>query len=567
MKNSVEEANNFRDSSAALGTGAKQAKVNHAGDGVEVLSSRFTILKQVGDSPSARFYLARDNHSQPANLVFIKALHRDVVKDPTELVSFLLEARAAAKLSHDNIARARGGEQIGGTHFYIVEHIAGAETLRELLDQKGWLDIDQATRLAHELADALKCAHESGILHLEIEPNKILLDSSGKATLTGFGVDAKKQFEWAHRKRSANSSFAYLSPEQLDGSQVDQRSDLYSLGVTLYEALTDRLPVNAESASQMKQKIATQKVQPPHLLRTDVPVALSSVVTRLISKNPSERFQDAASLKSALSELLNPVSRQPAIQDRPRYEAIQDEWDYTHTRELASEPARSARASNASLLQQSPISADGGAQNNDMEREKNEVRQSASPERAAVPALAPPQSVIDKAEKKALEDERISGEHFAPEMKRLKASGSPLPMRLALLAALLVAVIAISFLVFRYRSSQRVEGAQASDQSTADTSGAEVDAKEPAPVESKQSDPNGDQASTDKQPDSTQQHPMNLDVSNTDTSSMGLGASVRSRTGSARASVRQPRKYILKNQKAARRNRARLWGRNIYKRR
>jgi serine/threonine protein kinase len=557
MKNTVEEASNFRDASVSTGIAARQAMQDYSGDGTEALSSRFTILKQVGESASARFYVARENHTRSTDLVNLKVLRRDVVKDPTELVSFLLEARAAARLSHENIIKARGPEQIGSTHFYVVEHKAGAQTLRDLLDQKGWLDIDRAVRLATQIADALVCAHASGILHLEVEPNKVLIDSDDKATLTGFGVDARKQFEWAHRKRSGNCSFAYLSPEQLDNGFVDQRSDLYSLGVTLYESLTDRLPFNAENANQIKQKIAAQRAQPPHLLRSDVPKELSSIVTRLISKNPAERFQDAASLKYALAKLLGPVNPQSPALNQSAQEAIQAETDYTHTRELASEPAPAARSNGAPRSQQPVIaSADGG--------EKKEIEQSARFEPPPLARVAPSRKEIHEADPKAVRDERIPSQHSGPLIRTLDSAGSPLPARVALFTAILVAVIAVSVLAYRNRLSGRIGG----QQSTVNPAAANVEGKDSAPDESRLSKTESEQSSNVRQPKAARRHTKKSGVSNAVTPSMESETNLPTQIKNAGPSVAKPRRNNLR--KKARRvagYRARAAARNIYKRR
>ncbi|MFP5261535.1 MAG: serine/threonine protein kinase [Blastocatellia bacterium] len=573
MKNTVEEANNFRDAGAPSSMAARQAKDDRAGSGMEALSARYSVLKQIGESFNTRLYLARENHSQSANLVILKVLHHDVVKDPTELVSFLLEARAAARLSHDNIIKARGAEQIGSTHFYVLEHKAGTQTLRERLNQKGWLDIDQAIRLANQLADALKYAHESGVLHLEIEPDKVLVDADGGATLTGFGVDARKQFEWAHRKRSSKCSFNYLSPEQLDHGLVDRRSDLYSMGVTLYEALTDRLPFNAESAEQMKRRIATQKPQPPHLLRSDIPAALSGIVTRLISKNPAERFQDAASLQYALGELLNPAPRQPARAEQPsreplrqaavEQESAQDEFDYTHTRELASEPARSARIKNAALSRQSQVS-DAGVEKKEVE--KKEADQPARYEPAPAPMTAVAPEEIDAAAPKQQQQERIGGENPTPLIKTFDAAATPAPVRLALFSAILIAVIGISVMAYRERFANKAGAAQPNGLSNVNA----VEARGPAPDESKPSKPEENNAINDAQPDAARQHTINSGVSNATSSSRGSGAGARPWTNGARLSAGgQPRKNYQRSQKVSRRGsggKARVWGRNAYRR-
>ena len=562
MKNSVEEAKNITDANAPSGVAVKQAREGRSGNGTDALASRFTILKQVGASASARLYLAKENQGRSAGPVMIKVLHHDAVKDPTELVSFLLEARAAARLSHDNIIKARSAEQVGGIHFYVVEHKADAETLRETLDQRGWLDIDRAIKLANQLSDALECAHGCGILHLEIEPNKILFDSDGKAMLTGFGVDARKQFEWAHRKRSVNCPFAYLSPEQLDGGVADQRSDLYSLGVTLYEALTDRLPFNAESAYQIRQKISSQKVQPPHLLRSDVPEALSGVVTRLISKDPSERFQDAASLKSALTELLDPVSQQFVEESEPPREVIRDEMDYTRTRELVSEPPAAFRQSDGPRSHKSVKLNDDGD-------EKNEADQGARFQSPSTHVVAPPKEDVHATRPKASPDKRAQSDQHAPSIKTFDTGRSPLSLRLAIFAIILVGVMALCFFAYRNRLIRRNEGAQPLSQPAAGAGDAKVEAKDPAPAESKKNDSEGNQTSSAGQPDSSQQRLNKSGGTSRAASSTRLKSAAQTGVGSAQTQTVRRQRGVLRRQRVGRRsqpNKGRYLIRNIYKR-
>jgi serine/threonine protein kinase len=273
-----------------------------------VLSGRFEPLKQIGGYGKAAFYLVRDRRADAAadEVVKLKVFTGHTESDARLLELFRLEARAAARLSHPNIIKASSPEEIQGVHFAVVEHPADATTLKELLDREAWLDLKVAIAIIHQMADALDYAHRLGVLHLRIQPESILLDADGTARLTDFGLEANDELAWAHRVRSRHSPAHYLSPEQVSGWPVDARSDLYSLGIVFYKMLTDRLPFDAEDLGAVKQMHLTRSPLPPHLYSTDLPLWVSTVITRLLEKDPARRFQDVAAFRTALAAPASP---------------------------------------------------------------------------------------------------------------------------------------------------------------------------------------------------------------------------------------------------------------------
>lgn len=291
-------------------------------DIAEAFSGRFEIIELLGQSDEVRCYLAGDlggpGTDAASGLVRLKVLSDAAARNPELLSLFRLEARAASSLLHPNILNAGSDEQMGLYHFCVIEHSPGAKTLRSLLDRKGWLDAPLASGIAMQVARALEEAHKEGVLHLKLSPESILITPDGVVRLADFGLEvntmksANGDLKRAHDRRSNLCPARYASPEQASGAPVDHRSDLYSLGVVLFEALTDRVPFNGESPERIRLKHRTQPPLPPHVYCESVPRALSSVVMRLLEKNPRDRFESASELCGALAEFVPAVAPSPA---------------------------------------------------------------------------------------------------------------------------------------------------------------------------------------------------------------------------------------------------------------
>jgi serine/threonine protein kinase len=270
-------------------------------DVTEILSSLFAPVSLLSIHDDVAFYKANDLRTNGRDRsVILKILQqRGDGSKQTEL--FRLEAVAAAKLSHQNILRSRPPEEFQGVHFSVTEPCPDAETLRSLLDRGGWLELAPALAFIHQIADALEYAHGLGVLHLRLHPENILIDAEGTVLLSDFGIEARPELSWAHRQRAANCPIHYASPEPARGKPLDSRSDLYSLGVVLYQMLTDRLPFDSEDLATVSLKHLTQTPLAPHLYCSDIPLSVSAVVSRLLEKDQDKRFQDVTSFRAELA--------------------------------------------------------------------------------------------------------------------------------------------------------------------------------------------------------------------------------------------------------------------------
>jgi serine/threonine protein kinase len=268
------------------------------------LSDRFKVLRSLGASDACEFYAAREHESN--NSVVLKVLSGSATRDFRQRELFRLEAEAASRLSHKNIVKSSAAESVSGIYFCVVEQRAVAESLGALLRRKGWLELSEAVSIINQIASALIYAHSKDVLHLRLQPEKILLEPDGLVRITDFGIDGGQQFGWAHAERSRHFSAEYQSAEQMCGASIDQRSDLYSLGVLLFEMMTDRLPFDSEDPDYIRRRHRMKHSPlPPHVLSQDVPEAVSRVVMGLLERNPNKRFSNAKVFQMTLNRLLS----------------------------------------------------------------------------------------------------------------------------------------------------------------------------------------------------------------------------------------------------------------------
>ena len=268
------------------------------------LSYKFDILKMLRADRDCEYYLARE--VLQGGITGLKTLSARAARDVEKRDLFYLEGNAASKLSHFNIVRCGKPEESEGVHFSVFEHKQEAMTLRNLLDRSGWLDIRKAVEISDQIASALDYAHSLGVLHLNLQPENVLVEADGWVCVKNFGVEAGARMGWAYGERSRNAAAPYMSAELAASAKVDHRSDLYSLGAILYESLTDRVPFDSHDADYVKQRQATDAPAPPHLISADVPEEVSNVVMRLLEKDPDSRFNSAAAFQAALDGALNP---------------------------------------------------------------------------------------------------------------------------------------------------------------------------------------------------------------------------------------------------------------------
>ena len=263
------------------------------------------LLSLVGRGGMGSVYLAE--HLFLKRRVAIKILSRDLSSDPEELARFEKEAVAAARLDHENIVTIHDVDEEGGRLFIVMEYVEG-EDLDAHLKRKGALPVRRALEISREVTRALEHAHAAGVVHRDVKPGNILLGRKGQVKITDFGLAQ----DVGHREPGefVLGTPWYVSPEQAQGRPVDGRSDVYSLGVTLYQMITGRRPFEGRSPDSVVRKHLEKPRPSLRLRRPALPSALEATVHRMMAIDPAARFGSALDLRRALDLLL---ARRPSL--------------------------------------------------------------------------------------------------------------------------------------------------------------------------------------------------------------------------------------------------------------
>ncbi|HWP32437.1 MAG TPA: Stk1 family PASTA domain-containing Ser/Thr kinase [Solirubrobacterales bacterium] len=263
-----------------------------------VVDGRYRVLQRIGSGGMADVWLAEDAHLQ--RRVALKVLHARFAQDREFVERFRREAEAAAGLQHPNVVAVFDRGEVDGTYYIAMQHLEG-RTLKQLID--AGLAPEQAVGLIRQVLEGARFAHRHGIVHRDLKPQNVIVDGEGKATVTDFGI-ARAGVSEITQAGSVMGTPHYLSPEQAQGLDVTAVSDLYSVGVMLYEALTGRVPFEGDSAVSVAMKQVSQAPQRPSSINSQVSPALDAVVMRALEKEPGQRFQSADAFIAALDAAL-----------------------------------------------------------------------------------------------------------------------------------------------------------------------------------------------------------------------------------------------------------------------
>jgi beta-lactam-binding protein with PASTA domain/tRNA A-37 threonylcarbamoyl transferase component Bud32 len=274
-----------------------EAAVPEVSEG-SIVDGRYRVLQRLGSGGMADVWLAEDAHLQ--RRVALKVLHKRFAQDKEFVERFRREAEAAAALQHPNIVAVFDRGEFEGTYYIAMQYVEG-HTLKQLIDVG--LSPEQAVPQIRQVLEAARFAHRHGIVHRDLKPQNVIVDAEGKAAVTDFGI-ARAGVSEITQTGSVMGTPHYLSPEQAQGMDTTAVSDLYSIGVMLYEALTGRVPFEGESAVAVAMKQVSQTPQRPSSINPRVSPALDAVVMRALEKDPGQRFQSADAFLAALDQAM-----------------------------------------------------------------------------------------------------------------------------------------------------------------------------------------------------------------------------------------------------------------------
>jgi serine/threonine protein kinase len=276
----------------------------------QILAGKYVVQSEIAKGGMGVIYKALDRTLN--RVVAIKQVHAHLSGDSSFVERFLREARAMARLQHDNIVTIYAVEENQGTQLLVMEYFQGSN-LRMLTKNRPRLPLRDIVSITQQLANALAFAHAHGIIHRDIKPANVMVDKRGKAKLTDFGIAAALDEASITSTGQVIGTPEYMSPEQACGTTLDGRSDLYSVGIVLYEMLTGKTPYAEGSKTSILGKLAFDKQELSLPFPSDVPSLLQGVVRDLLRRQPDDRIPDADTLASQLHEILYTLPASPAV--------------------------------------------------------------------------------------------------------------------------------------------------------------------------------------------------------------------------------------------------------------
>jgi len=266
----------------------------------QIFHKRYEILEKLGQGGTSIVYKAKDVLLN--RMVTIKILQDQFANDEEFVRRFRHEAQAVAALSHPNIVSIYDVVFKEDMHYLVMEYING-RSLKEYIREKGSLTLDEVLRIEIQILDALQHAHEHNVIHRDIKPHNIMIDTNGQVKVADFGIAVAMGDITHNYTGSIVGSVHYISPEQVTGESLSERSDIYSAGVVLYELLTGEQAFQGDSAVSIAMLHVNGELVPPHKKNPDIPVELSFIVMRALRKNPELRYPSAKDMADSLRQI------------------------------------------------------------------------------------------------------------------------------------------------------------------------------------------------------------------------------------------------------------------------
>lgn len=263
-----------------------------------ILDNRYKILEKVGSGGMASVYKAQDILLD--RIVAVKILHSKYASDHDFVVRFRQEAQAAAKLSQPNIVNIYDVGYDENAHYIVMEYVRG-ETLKDYIEKHGHLTINTSIQISFDIGEALEHAHANGIVHCDIKPHNILVTETGRIKVADFGIArAINSSSSTKDEKSVLGSVHYFSPEQASGGKIDERTDIYSLGVVMYEMMTGVVPFEGDTAISVALQHVQNDIPLPTKYNRRIPQLVERVILKAMAKNPDDRFQTISEMMSEL---------------------------------------------------------------------------------------------------------------------------------------------------------------------------------------------------------------------------------------------------------------------------
>ncbi len=266
-----------------------------------ILAGRYELLEKIGEGGMAVVFKAKDRTL--GRFVALKILRPEYTQDEAFIESFLRESQLVAGIVDPNIVQVYDVGQEGNIHYIVMELVEG-ETLSEIIKREGKLDSHTVVSYGRQIASALKTAHENHLIHRDIKPHNIMVTNDGVAKLTDFGIAKRVNPDLNNpedEQEAVMGSIHYFSPEQARGIAVDERTDIYSLGIVMYEMVTGRVPFDGENAVEVAVKHMNEPIIPPSQFAYDMPQDLEDIILKATAKNADNRFSSADDMIVALS--------------------------------------------------------------------------------------------------------------------------------------------------------------------------------------------------------------------------------------------------------------------------
>jgi eukaryotic-like serine/threonine-protein kinase len=283
-----------------------------------LVDGRYRLMSRLGTGGMAEVYLAEDQ--QLGRKIALKLLHRRFAEDPDFVERFRREAQAAAGLQHPNVVSVYDRGKYDDTYYIAMEYLPG-RSLKQLIRQEAPLDPLRAIDITIQILKAARFAHRRGVIHRDLKPHNVIVDDSGHAKVTDFGI-ARAGASDMTETGSIMGTAQYLSPEQAQGHAVNAGSDLYSIGVVLYEMLTGRVPFDADSAVSIALKHVSEAPPPPSQFNPNIPPELEQTVLWVLNKNASDRPVDADQLITVLEHCREAITSAGAGQHTASMAAV-----------------------------------------------------------------------------------------------------------------------------------------------------------------------------------------------------------------------------------------------------